>query len=191
MLAGWFVEITKARTEYEMGEAVCGGRDVDLGGVGGGAAGDECAGSRCRTTHGDDPQFPGRIRAEGLVLRSSRGRIRFSQSLYAFNALAEANGFPERKLSDADIQVMTREERIPAALAAEAGEDPERRRTVLFRRAAGPVRITIFEGRHEAEMGAALNWLARQKKGSPACFDVPRSDIRVPAGTNAVENVAR
>lgn len=104
-----------------------------------------------------------------------KGSVPISQSLHAFNVLAEANGFKDKQISEADIQFMTREEKVPPALAGETENDTERKRTILFRRVAGPVRITIFEGGHETEADAAWNWLGRQKKGMPADFEIPKS----------------
>jgi len=121
-----------------------------------------------------------------------KGSVPISHSLHAFNVLAEANGLADKKIPDADIQFMTRAEKVPPALAAETETDPERKRAVLFRRVAGPVRITLFEGGHDSEEGgAALDWLGRQQKGSPARFDVPLSKSSKPAGTHAVQQVAR
>ena len=37
----------------------------------------------------------------------------------------------------------------------------------IFRRASGNTRVTIFEGGHEIVHQAALNWLAKQRKGQP------------------------
>ena len=101
-----------------------------------------------------------------------KGSVPISQSLKAFNVLAEANGFKDKMISEDDILVMTRDEKIPPALAGETEKDPERKRAILFRRTAGPVRITIFEGAHESEACAAWHWLTRQKKGTPADFKV-------------------
>ena len=67
-----------------------------------------------------------------------KGSVPISQSLYAFNVLAEANGFKDRQISEAAIQFMTREAKVPPALAGETENDPERKRAVLFRRTAGP-----------------------------------------------------
>lgn len=102
-----------------------------------------------------------------------QGSVPISQSLHAFNVLAEANGYKSRQISNADIQFMTREAKVPPALAGETEKDPERRRAVLFRRVAGPARITLFDGKHEAEGNAAWRWLGRQKKGAPADFTLP------------------
>lgn len=90
------------------------------------------------------------------------GSVPISHTLRAFNALAEANGHPEKVFSEADIRIMVREERVPPTLAAECETDPSRQKKVLLRRTAGSVRVTIFEGGHEIEVQAALDWLSRQ-----------------------------
>jgi hypothetical protein len=38
---------------------------------------------------------------------------------------------------------------------------------VLFRRAAGPVRLTIFDGAHESDFAPGVRWLAEQEKTLP------------------------
>ncbi|MBU1736133.1 MAG: prolyl oligopeptidase family serine peptidase [Verrucomicrobia bacterium] len=120
-----------------------------------------------------------------------KGSVPISQSLYAFNVLAEANGFKDAQISEADIQFMTREAKVPPALAGETANDPERKRAILFRRTAGPVRITLFEGGHEVEGDAAWNWLGRQKKGTPACFEVPKSSDGIKSSASGVQDVAK
>jgi hypothetical protein len=85
--------------------------------------------------------------------------VPLSHSLLAFNELAKANGHNDRMLSDADIQTLTQEARLPEHLASEREEEAGREQAVLFRRYAGPVRITIFDGDHSVDMPAAFQWL--------------------------------
>jgi len=120
-----------------------------------------------------------------------KGSVPISQSLYAFNVLAEANGLKDKQISEENIQFMTREEKVPPALAGETENDPERRLAILFRRVAGPIRITLFEGGHTAENGAAWNWLERQKKGNPADFKVPQPRNKKKIPVSAVQDVAK
>lgn len=96
------------------------------------------------------------------------GSVPVSHSLRAFNVLAS----PDKQVSAEDIAFMVRERKIPAALAAETQLDPEREKTTLFRRASGNARVTVFEGGHDSESGAAVLWLARQRKGRPADFSL-------------------
>lgn len=95
------------------------------------------------------------------------GSVPVSHSLHAFNALAEANGHHDRRLSAEEIQVITDEARLPGQLAAERVDEPGRRRPVLFRRSAGPARLTIFDGAHESDFAPAVRWLAQQEKPLP------------------------
>ena len=96
------------------------------------------------------------------------GSVPVSQSLHAFNVLAAQ----DKQISGEDIAFMTREEKIPALLAAETQHDPERQMATLFRRSSGNVRVTVFEGGHDSEPAASLEWLARQRKGQPADFSL-------------------
>jgi len=96
------------------------------------------------------------------------GSVPVSQSLHAFNVLAA----PDQQILGEDIAFMTREQKIPAALAAETQNDPERQMATLFRRNSGNVRVTVFEGGHDSEPSASLEWLARQRKGQPADFSL-------------------
>jgi len=92
------------------------------------------------------------------------GSVPISHALYAYNALARANGHPEAALTEEQIAVMTQERRVPEALANENEGAPYRKGRILFRRQAGPVRITLFEGGHESDEEAAAEWLAEQTR---------------------------
>ena len=92
------------------------------------------------------------------------GSVPVSHSLRAFNALAAK----DRQVAAEDIGFMVREQKIPAALAAERQDDPERQKPVLFRRTSGNARVTVFEGGHDSESTAAVLWLSRQRKGRAA-----------------------
>lgn len=88
------------------------------------------------------------------------GSVPVSHSLNAFNVLAAANGKPELQFSDAEIQAIVRNRRVPAELAF-AGQTPAvRTHQILLQRSAGPARVTLFEGGHEGDMAAAVDWLA-------------------------------
>lgn len=91
------------------------------------------------------------------------GSVPISHSLRAFNALASANGAAEVRLSDDEIAWMVAREEVPAALRRPV-EDPEYSKPVLLRRAAGPARLTVFDGGHEILRDAAVHWLARQQR---------------------------
>lgn len=104
------------------------------------------------------------------------GSVPVSHSLRAFNVLAA----PDKQVSTEDIDFMVREQKIPAGLAAETQADPERQKPVLFRRASGNARVTVFEGGHDSESSAAVLWLSRQRKGQRADFSL--GEKSVPAG---------
>lgn len=107
------------------------------------------------------------------------GSVPVSHSLRAFNVLAA----PDRQVAATDIDFMVREQQIPAALAGEKQDDPERQKTVLFRRASGNARVTVFEGGHDSESSAAVLWLARQRKGQPADFRLGQKPGQAGAAT--------
>jgi pimeloyl-ACP methyl ester carboxylesterase len=84
--------------------------------------------------------------------------VPLSQSLVAFNALARANGHPEKVLAAEDIEFMTREARVPDHLAGETEEEAGRRQKIVFRRTAGPVRLTLFDGGHSVDVLTGIRW---------------------------------
>jgi pimeloyl-ACP methyl ester carboxylesterase len=81
------------------------------------------------------------------------------QTLLAFDELARANGFPDKVLSLEEIDIFTRESRVPANLANEKEDEPGRRQAVMFRRRAGPVRLTVFDGGHSVDVPTSFRWL--------------------------------
>ena len=91
------------------------------------------------------------------------GSVPISHSLLAFNLLARANGRPEKQLRASEIRSMVKTESIPAGLKY-GGKETDRKHVILFRRHAGPARITIFEGGHEIDSQTAMNWLATKRK---------------------------
>ena len=91
------------------------------------------------------------------------GSVPVNHSLLAFNVLAEANQQREKLVSQAQIaEFLT--EKVPAELATETADEPDRQHRVLFRRQAGAARVTIFQGGHEGDMPTALRWLAQQRR---------------------------
>lgn len=92
------------------------------------------------------------------------GSVPVHHSLWAFNALAEANGLATLRLTDTQIATFTERQAVPDELRGERRNDPHRNYTVLFQRAAGPARVTVFEGGHTIDVPAAMRWLSRQKR---------------------------
>ena len=78
--------------------------------------------------------------------------------MLAFNALVRANGLAYYALADSDVETMTKEARIPSHLVAEKEEDPLRRFKILFRRVAGPVHLTIFDGGHAFDARTGIRY---------------------------------
>lgn len=91
------------------------------------------------------------------------GSVPISHSLLAFNSLACANRRPEKQLRPTEIRYMVKQEAVPAKLVYH-GRETNRRHAILFRRQAGPARVTIFEGGHEIDSQTACNWLATKRK---------------------------
>jgi poly(3-hydroxybutyrate) depolymerase len=94
------------------------------------------------------------------------GSVPIDHTLDAFNVLAAANGRPEARIPQERIEQMVREQAVPSELAGIPEEDPARTHAILYQRTAGPARVTLFEGGHEIEVRAALDWLERQRKRS-------------------------
>ncbi|MCL5742338.1 MAG: prolyl oligopeptidase family serine peptidase [Acidobacteria bacterium] len=92
-----------------------------------------------------------------------QGSVPVNQSLRAFNVLASANGARARQLAASAIDIITRESRIPEGLHTEDAEGP-RKRKVLFRRTAGPLRLSVFDGGHEIDFPEAMRWLEPHRR---------------------------
>ena len=93
------------------------------------------------------------------------GSVPISHSLRAFNLLAQVNGQVKQMVSDEVIEIMTAKEMVPAELAAGmpatgAASKPAAKPAILFRREAGPARITIFDAGHTIDMATGYDWLA-------------------------------
>ena len=92
------------------------------------------------------------------------GSVPISQSLLAFNVLAEANGFEDQVISDEVIHDLLSERVPPEDVYQPTAEEVDRKFPVLFRRQAGPVRVTIFDGGHRHDTNPAVEWLAKQSR---------------------------
>jgi len=92
------------------------------------------------------------------------GSVPISHSLLAFNALAETNGFPSKIIPPKLIESIVQNKAVPGILKEEKVADKTYHSEILFRRAAEPVRVTVFEGGHEIDYDAAFAWLEKQKK---------------------------
>lgn len=136
---------------------------------------DQCCGGAPGTNDEVDAEYRARSpvfhleRAKGVRLDLEVGihdghgkaQVPVSQSLRAFNALAIGNGHADRAFTPAQIDFITEHEKLPAGLVSDAFDDKDRKRPVLFRRSAGPVLFTIFDGAHETDFPTAFRWLDR------------------------------
>jgi len=92
------------------------------------------------------------------------GSVPISHSLRAFNAIAK----PADRIADADIAHMVEKAEVPAHLRKKLSDRTYGSKIPLLRRTSGTARITIFKGGHEIIPTAALTWLSRQRKKTPA-----------------------
>ena len=89
------------------------------------------------------------------------GSVPISHSLEAFNVLAA----PKDLLTAEVIAEFVKTATVPKTLSGQASEDVSYgKKAVLFRRQSSATRVTIFQGGHEIIPGAALQWLAKQKR---------------------------
>ncbi len=157
-LAAWHAQNRKSKCSYDkMLEQVCGG-----------APGTSAEVDRQYHVRSSLPFL---AQAKGLpvdinvgIHDGHTGSVPICHSLWAFNALAEANGAAAQKLTDEQIDTMTAQQKIPEPLTAEREDDPLRQHPILFRRQAGPARVTIFEGGHEGDRPTGIRWLATHQR---------------------------
>ncbi|MDO5582057.1 MAG: prolyl oligopeptidase family serine peptidase [Planctomycetia bacterium] len=104
-----------------------------------------------------------------------KSSVPLSQSVRLFNKIAPE----EKRVREDQIRWMVEKETIPPELQKENEIDPLfGTSTVHFRRTAGNVRITIFEGGHSSVPAAGIEWLSRQKKGTPADWSVSEKSVK-------------
>jgi hypothetical protein len=79
---------------------------------------------------------------------------------------------PNARLDAAGIEAFYTSQKLPSGWSAAAPDAAYGIHPPIFRAVSGNTRVTIFEGGHEIVHQAALNWLAKQRKGSPVVWDV-------------------
>ncbi|WP_197440837.1 alpha/beta hydrolase family protein [Thalassoglobus neptunius] len=94
------------------------------------------------------------------------GSVPISHSINAFNQVASQSGFAEKVVAESLISHMVQEQSVPTAERFRGMQEP-RSHSVLFRRTAGPTRLTVFEGGHEGDVPTAIRWLESQGPRSP------------------------
>jgi hypothetical protein len=118
-----------------------------------------------------------------------KGSVPFEHSLRAFNVAVK----PERGSIQQTSQATTRRKNChPGWSPASPVDASYGLKTPLFRATSGNTRVTIFEGGHEIVHQAALNWLAKQRKGQPPVWEVkdfiPISSSAARAGSDRFAN---
>ncbi|MBT4820425.1 MAG: prolyl oligopeptidase family serine peptidase, partial [Lentisphaerae bacterium] len=153
-LAAWHRECTAAKRGYAKHmEKACGGKPGDSPEID--------AQYRARSSLPFLEKAKGlRIDVQAGIHDGHTGSVPVSHSLRAFNGLAEANGLPEKALSVAQIQTFTAAQVVPDELQGECIAEPGRLHPILFRREAGPARVTIFKGGHSGDIKTAIRWFA-------------------------------
>ncbi|MSU34408.1 MAG: hypothetical protein EXS36_04735 [Pedosphaera sp.] len=96
------------------------------------------------------------------------GSVPFIHSLRAFNAVVD----PSDLLPSDGFQPFFTTRKLPPGWLAAQPDKVYGEWTPIFRKTTRNTRITIFQGGHEIVQQAALNWLAKQRKGQPAVWDV-------------------
>lgn len=94
------------------------------------------------------------------------GSVPIHHSLDAFNVIARAAGQPV--ISPEEIRQLSQPQgRLRQPQASDQERDEALGRAIYLRRYAGPARVTIFEGGHEAIDAAAIDWLQRHPRERP------------------------
>jgi hypothetical protein len=106
------------------------------------------------------------------------GSVPVGQAIRAFNALAAEND----RISDEDIDFIEKTETVPDHLKAKEQDPAFGTRTIYLRKVSGMVRLTLFEGGHEAFPAVAAEWLARQSEGHPADWTAGKAAGSISSG---------
>lgn len=104
------------------------------------------------------------------------GSVPFTHSVNAWNVSVNE----QARVPDDVVNQFYNEQKVPEALAVSNAAGPDRlygSNQPIYRRSDGNVRLTIFQGGHEINHNAALNWLASQAKGQPADWE-PEEKIK-------------
>jgi pimeloyl-ACP methyl ester carboxylesterase len=91
------------------------------------------------------------------------GSVPISQALLAFNEIAKAAG--ESQISASEIKQLSRPDgRLDKPKKSDMVQDESFGREIHLRRHAAKSRVTIFEGGHEGNSKAAIEWLRKHAK---------------------------
>lgn len=96
------------------------------------------------------------------VTDGQTGSVPIAHSLQAFNVVASATG--GEPVTDEEARQLVAAGRLAAPRPSDQESDATMGRAIFLRRAAGPSRVTIFDGGHEGLPRPACEWLARQQR---------------------------
>lgn len=111
------------------------------------------------------------------------------QTLLAFNMLCVANDQQVQQLSEEDVATLNAKAKVPDTLQQEFDEKKDtlgieagRKQTVLYRRLAGPVRLTVFDGGADEDVAMATAYLKAQSRAAAATAPSDDPDSGVSGG---------
>jgi predicted peptidase len=155
-LNAWYEESRRLGTKYVSHIAAsCGGRPT----------GDSPAARECRKR--SPVSYLERARVVPIDInhgirdgRNAADPVPISQSLHAFNLLAE----PQDRFTEEQIEFFRRESQVPDGLQSETTDPDYGGLQILYRRQSGNARITVFDGAHDKNTEAAFRWLNKQRR---------------------------
>ncbi len=89
------------------------------------------------------------------------GSVPVTHSLNAYNALAKASD----RIPEETVAAIAAKPVMPEGLKQQIDDPLYNSSPVLFRKVSGKSRVTVFQGGHQINFSAALNWLSWQRKG--------------------------
>ncbi|REJ89147.1 MAG: prolyl oligopeptidase [Planctomycetota bacterium] len=96
------------------------------------------------------------------VTDGKTGSVPIRHTIDAFNVIAAAGSHPT--VTESEIEQLVADERLTNPRPSDVAVDDDYDREIYLRRTAGPARVTIFDGGHEALPAAACAWLDRQSR---------------------------
>lgn len=111
------------------------------------------------------------------------GSVPVGHAIRGFNALCEKGD----EVSESHIAAIEETRSIPSDLKNEKVKDPfySKKKFIHFRRTSGNVRLTLFEGGHGGNFPAGVDFMSRQRRGTPVDWTLPA------VGNGDVESLTR
>ncbi len=104
----------------------------------------------------------------GVTDGHAGGSVPFTHSLHAFNQVA----IQVDRVPVALINSFYDKQALPPSLPTSEADPLYGDKQPVFRTTSQNTRVTIFQGKHEILHHAALNWLAQQRRGKPATWNI-------------------